>query len=62
MMDIQSDPQDHHYRKNSGGMAAEYGFTDQQLEMLQELLEERELLADLIGSLMNVTADARRFY
>ena len=39
-------------------MAAEYGFTDQQLEMLQELLEEREMLADLIGSLMNVTADA----
>lgn len=45
--------------KTAEEMAAEYGFTDQQLEMLQELLEERELLADLIGSLMNVTADAK---
>ena len=40
-------------------MAAEYGFTDQQLDMLQELLEEREMLEDLIGSLMDVTADAK---
>ena len=45
--------------KTAEEMAAEYGFTDQQLEMLQELLEEREMLADLIGSLMNVTADAK---
>lgn len=45
--------------KTAGEMAAEYGFTEQQLEMLQELLEEREMLADLIGSLMNVTADAK---
>ena len=45
--------------KTAEDMAAEYGFTDQQLEMLQELLEEREMLADLIGSLMNVTADAK---
>lgn len=45
--------------KTAEEMAAEYGFTDQQLEMLQELLEERETLADLIGSLMNVTADAK---
>ena len=45
--------------KTAEEMAAEYGFTDQQLEMLQELLEEREMLADLVGSLMNVTADAK---
>ena len=45
--------------KTAEEMAAEYGFTDQQLEMLQELLEEREMLADLIGSLMSVTADAK---
>ena len=45
--------------KTAEEMAAEYGFTDQQLEMLQELLEEREMLADLIGSLMNITADAK---
>lgn len=45
--------------KTAEEMAVEYGFTDQQLEMLQELLEEREMLADLIGSLMNVTADAK---
>ena len=45
--------------KTAEEMAAEYGFTDQQLEMLPELLEEREMLADLIGSLMNVTADAK---
>ena len=45
--------------KTAEEMAMEYGFTDQQLEMLQELLEERETLADLIGSLMNVTADAK---
>lgn len=45
--------------KTAEEMAAEYGFTDQQLEMLQELLEEREMLEDLIGSLMDVTADAK---
>ena len=45
--------------KTAEEMAAEYSFTDQQLEILQELLEEREMLADLIGSLMNVTADAK---
>lgn len=45
--------------KTAEEMATEYGFTDQQLEMLQELLEEREMLADLIGSLMNITADAK---
>ena len=45
--------------KTAEEMAAEYGFTDQQLELLQELLEEREMLAELIGSLMNVTADAK---
>lgn len=45
--------------KTAEEMAAEYGFTDQQLEILQELLEDREMLADLIGSLMNVTADAK---
>ena len=45
--------------KTAEEMAAEYSFTDQQLEMLQGLLEEREMLADLIGSLMNVTADAK---
>lgn len=44
--------------KTAEEAAAEYNFTTQQLEMLQELLEEREMLADLIGSLMNVTADA----
>lgn len=45
--------------KTAEEAAAEYNFTAQQLEMLQELLEEREMLADLIGSLMNVTADAK---
>ena len=45
--------------KTAEEAAAEYNFTTQQLEMLQELLEEREMLADLIGSLMNITADAK---
>ena len=45
--------------KTAEEAAAEYNFTTQQLEMLQELLEEQEMLADLIGSLMNVTADAK---
>ena len=40
-------------------MAAEYGFTDQQREMLQELREGREMLEDLIGSLRDGTADAK---
>ena len=45
--------------KTAEEAAAEYGFTDQQIEMLHELLEERGMLADLIGSLMNITADAK---
>ena len=42
--------------KTAEEAAAEYGFTDQQIEMLHELLEERGMLADLLGSLMNITA------
>ena len=45
--------------KTAEEMAAEYGFTEQQLELLQELLDEREMLESLIGSLMQVTADAK---
>ena len=45
--------------KTAEEAAAGYNFTEQQLEMLQELLEERELLAGLIGSLLNITADAK---
>lgn len=45
--------------KTAEEMAVEYGFTEQQREMLLEILEEQEILADLIGSLMNITADAK---
>ena len=44
--------------KTAGGMAAAYGFTARQLEMLSELLEQRAMLNSLVGSLAVTAADA----
>ena len=44
--------------KSAEDMAAEYSFTEQQQQMLQELLTNRAMLQELIGSLGQITADA----
>ena len=44
--------------KSAEEMAAEYSFTEQQQQMLQELLANRAMLQELIGSLGQITADA----
>ena len=44
--------------KSAEDMAAEYSFTEQQQQMLQELLANRAMLQELIGSLGQITADA----
>lgn len=44
--------------KSAEEMAAEYDFTEQQLEMLRELLANRAMIQDLIGNLGQITADA----
>ncbi|MGO5116578.1 hypothetical protein ACTQ33_16555 [Candidatus Avoscillospira sp. LCP25S3_F1] len=44
--------------KSAEEMAAEYDFTEQQLEMLRELLDNRAMIQDLIGNLGQITADA----
>lgn len=44
--------------KSAEEMATEYDFTEQQLEMLRELLANRAMIQDLIGNLGQITADA----
>lgn len=44
--------------KNADEMAAAYGFTAKQLEMLTEMLEQRAMLNGLVGSLTVTAADA----
>ena len=44
--------------RSAEDMAAEYSFTEQQQQMLQELLANRAMLQELIGSLGQITADA----
>lgn len=44
--------------KSAEEMAAEYDFTEQQLEVLRELLANRAMIQDLIGNLGQITADA----
>lgn len=39
--------------------AAYYGFTEKQMEILQELLDERQMLRELIGNLIGESADAK---
>lgn len=45
--------------RSAGEMAEEYGFTEQQQQMLQELLADRAILQNLIGNLNQITADAK---
>ena len=45
--------------RSAGEMAEEYGFTEQQRQMLQELLSDRSILQNLIGNLNQITADAK---
>lgn len=44
--------------KTAAEMVTEYGFTAQQMTAVEELLEQREMLEELIGNLTAISADA----
>lgn len=44
--------------KTAGEMQSEYGFSASQRQVLDELLEQRQMLSDLLGEIQSLTADA----